>query len=75
MIRYRNLSGGSGVVSYEIEAGGVTIKFNDGWSYLYTPQSTSNINIQEMVRLATQGHGLNSFITRVVGKGFVRKWR
>jgi hypothetical protein len=75
MIRYKNLSGGSGVVFYEIEAGRITIKFNDGWNYLYSAQSTSNINIQEMARLATQGYGLNSFITRVVGKGFVRKWQ
>ncbi|WP_205229982.1 hypothetical protein [Azospira oryzae] len=75
MERYKNLGGNSSVVAYEIGPGEITVKFSDGWHYLYSTQSTSPLNIQEMQRLATQGLGLNSFIGRVVRKGFVRKWR
>lgn len=75
MERYRNLGGDSSVIAYEFAAGEITVKFSDGWHYLYSAQSTSPANIQEMQRLATQGWGLNSFIGRVVRRGFVRKWR
>ncbi|MBH0311762.1 hypothetical protein I7E32_15435 [Alcaligenes faecalis] len=75
MERYKNLGGDSSVVAYEIAAGEITVKFSDGWHYLYSTQSTTPANIQEMQNLAEQGRGLNSFIGRVVRKGFVRKWR
>ncbi|PWE13583.1 hypothetical protein [Alcaligenes faecalis] len=75
MERYKNLGGDSNVAAYEISAGEITVKFSDGWHYLYSTQSTTPVNIQEMQRLAVQGHGLNSYIGRVVRKGFVRKWR
>ena len=74
MERYKNLSGDSSVVAYEIAAGEITVKFSDGWHYLYSIQSTPPDNIQEMKRLAAQGRGLNSFIRREVRKGFLRKW-
>lgn len=75
MERYKNLGGDSGVIAYEVGAGEITVKFSDGWHYLYSAQSTSQANIHEMQRLAELGRGLNSFIGRVVRKGFVRKWR
>ena len=75
MENYKNLGGNSSVVAYKTGAGEITVKFSDGWQYLYSTQSTSLANIQEMQRLATQGIGLNSFIGRVVRTGFVRKWR
>ncbi|AXL53917.1 hypothetical protein DSC91_007592 (plasmid) [Paraburkholderia caffeinilytica] len=75
MERYKNLSGDSNVVAYEIEQGSITVQFGDGSVYLYTTQSTSAANIAEMQRLANVGHGLNSFIGRVVKKGYARKIR
>lgn len=74
MEHYKNLGGDSSVVAYEIATGSITVKFSDGWHYLYSNQSTSSVNIQEMQRLAASGRGLNSYIGRVVRKGFVRKW-
>lgn len=72
---YKDLGGDSGIVAYETAQSEITVKFSDGYHYLYSTESTSLSNIQEMKRLADQGVGLNSFIQRVVKKEFVRKWR
>ncbi len=75
MERYRNLGGTSGVVAFEIAQDSITIQFKNGWFYLYTDQSTGTANITKMRQLATNGQGLNSFISRVVREGYARKWR
>ncbi|MDO9177454.1 MAG: hypothetical protein Q7U16_03850 [Agitococcus sp.] len=75
MERYRNLGGDSNVYAYEVGQGSITVQFGDGSIYLYTIQSTSPSNIIEMQQLAVQGQGLNSFIGRVVRKGYARKIR
>jgi len=75
MIRYNNLGNDSGVAAYEIESSSITVQFNDGWFYLYTAQSAGAANVEQMKRLAIAGQGLNSFINRVVRKGYARKWR
>jgi hypothetical protein len=41
----------------------------------YTNQSTDTVNINEMHRLAKAGQGLNSYIGKVVKKGYARKFR
>ena len=75
MERYRNLSGNSNVVAFEIGAGSITVQFGDGMNYLYTARSTGAAQVAEMQRLARAGQGLNSYIGRVVKKAFERKWR
>jgi hypothetical protein len=55
MERYKNLSGDSNVIAYEIGQGSITVQFGDGSIYLYTIQSTGAANIAEMQRLATVG--------------------
>lgn len=75
MERYKNLGGDSAVVGYEIAAGAITVQFKDGATYLYTSQSAGAGNLAEMQRLAVVGRGLNSFISRVVRKGYARKLR
>lgn len=75
MERYKNLGGNSGVVNYKISEGTITVQFKDGATYLYTTQSAGSWNIAEMQRLAVDGRGLNSFISRVVRKGYARKLR
>jgi hypothetical protein len=72
---YKNLGGDSNVVSYENEQGSITVQFGDDSVYLYTAQSAGAANIAEMQRLANVGQGLNSFIGRVVKKGYARKIR
>lgn len=75
MERYRNLGGDSGVIGYEIADGSITVQFRDGATYRYTVQSAGAGNLAEMQRLATVGRGLNSFISRVVRKGYAEKLR
>lgn len=75
MERYKNLGGDSSVVAYKLGQEEITVQFSDGWLYLYTTQSAGVANISEMQRLASFGRGLNSYIGRVVRKGYARKWR
>jgi len=75
MEHYKNLGGDSGVVAYEIGPGSITVQFKDGSAYFYTDQSAGAASIAEMQRLAKAGQGLNSFINRVVKKGYARKLR
>lgn len=75
MEKYKNFGGDSGVSSYEIGQGSITVQFKDGAIYLYTNQSTGAENISEMQRLAIVGQGLNSFIRRVVRKDYAQKIR
>ncbi|MFH7321255.1 hypothetical protein ACHHRT_11690 [Desulfurivibrio sp. D14AmB] len=75
MERYKNIGGDSGVAAYEIGQGSITVQFRDGATYLYTSQSAGVANIAEMQGLAVAGHGLNSFINRVVRKGYAQKLR
>lgn len=73
MERYKNLGGDSNVVAFKIEDGKITVKFGDGSVYEYTNQSAGSASISEMHRLARAGQGLNSYIGRVVKKGYSRK--
>ncbi|WP_186100282.1 hypothetical protein [Burkholderia gladioli] len=75
MERYKNLSGDSNVVAYEVEQGEIAVQFRDGSVYLYTTQSAGAANIAEMQRLANVGQGLNGFIGRVVRKSYAKKIR
>jgi len=75
MERYRNLGGDSNVAAFEIGNGSITVEFNDGSQYLYTNESAGPGSIAEMHRLARAGQGLNSYIGRVVKKGYARKIR
>jgi hypothetical protein len=73
MQRYKNRSGDSGVVAYDIDAGSITILFRGGDRYLYTIESAGAANIAEMQRLANAGRGLCSFISRVIRDRYARK--
>lgn len=75
MEKYKNLGGNSNVVGYEISVGEITVQFGDGAVYLYTTQSAGAVSITEMHKLAKAGKGLNSYIGRVVRKGYARKIR
>ena len=75
MEQYRNLGGDSGVAAYEIGPDSITVQFKDGAVYLYTNQSAGAASIAEMQRLARSGQGLNSYISRVVRKGYAQKLR
>lgn len=75
MERYKNLGGDSNVVAYEIGSDSIKVRFGDGSIYTYTYQSAGQSNIEQMKTLAIAGHGLNSFINRVVRKRYASKSR
>jgi hypothetical protein len=75
MERYKNLNGVSGVAAYEIGDDFIKVQFSDGSLYLYNYQSAGSNSIEQMKQLAIAGRGLNSFIGRVVKKGYASKLR
>ena len=60
METYQNVNGNSGIAGYEIGDTCIEVEFADSY------ESAGRENVEEMKRLAAQGHGLNSFINRRV---------
>lgn len=73
MQRYKNRNGGSGIVAYDIGTGSITVQFAGGERYLYTDDSTGAGNVAAMQRLAREGRGLATFISRFVRTSYARK--
>lgn len=73
MQRYKNSSGNSGVVAYDIDAGQIIVQFRNGERYLYTEDSAGAANVARMQALAQAGHGLSSFISQHVHDRYARK--
>ncbi|TSJ41660.1 hypothetical protein [Fluviicola chungangensis] len=73
--RYLNRGGNSNVANYSIEGDSITVQFKDGSMYLYNYFSTGVAGVEQMKRLAVNGMGLNSYISRFVRKQYARKLR
>jgi len=79
MIDYKNLSGRSNVLCYQIGDNFIDVKFMTAGkggcdTYKYTYQSAGSDKIEHMKNLATAGQGLNSFINTQVKKDYESKW-
>ena len=57
MKRYGNLHGNSGIAAYEDGDDFIRIRFTSGGIYLYTYESTSEDNIEEMKELGKKAKG------------------
>lgn len=66
MGKYRNISGNSGVYSYEIGNDCIRVQFSSGQTYSYSYKKAGNHNVEKMKSLARKGSGLNSFINEYV---------
>lgn len=66
MIRYRNLSGGSGVYAYFLGPDFIKVQFDTGAVYRYSYRKAGSSNVEQMKALAHSGSGLNSYINRYV---------
>jgi hypothetical protein len=73
MQRYKNSSGNSGVVAYDIDAGQIIVQFTSGERYLFTEDSAGAANVATMQALAQAGHGLSRFISQHVHDRYARK--
>lgn len=70
MKKYRNQSGKSGVIGYEIQDHAIMVFFKDGSEYFYTLKSAGSRIIDTMKELAKFGIGLNRYINKVVKKKY-----
>ena len=73
---YRNLNGNSGVVSYEATEDSIHVVFKRGncRNYLYNSVRPGTVVVERMKQLATQGFGLNSYISSIVKDRYAKKW-
>lgn len=71
MKQYKNLSGNSGIITYETADEAILVEFQDGRQYLYTYQSTGRSKVEQMKTLAADGKGLCTFISRHVRDAYV----
>jgi hypothetical protein len=76
MTPYKNLGGNSGIVGYEISEDAIVVVFASGTcrNYLYNHNRPGKATVDEMKRLAQQGHGLNAYITTIDKDNYARKW-
>ena len=76
MTPYRNLSGSSNVVSFEITEDSIHVVFKSGThrNYLYNYVRPGQAMVDRMKNLAAQGAGLNSYISTTVKSNFAKKW-
>jgi hypothetical protein len=73
MPTYLNLSGRSGVSSYDCGDDWIEVTFIDGVTYRYTNESVGASHVGIMKGLAADGKGLHSYIYRHLRAGFHRK--
>ena len=71
MTEYENLSGNSGVKSFEIGDTYIKIKFkNSNTIYTYSHKKAGRQHVENMKNLAIDGRGLSAYITRNVSELF-----
>lgn len=75
MTPYNDWDRDSGVRAYEIGQSHIDVEFKGGSVYRYTSSSVGEGNLNQMVRLARSGDGLNSFINRVVKHRYSERLR
>lgn len=75
MQAYKNLSGRSNIILFDVGNDYIEVEFSDGAAYLYNYESAGVQNIEEMKKIAIYGEGLNSYITKYVRKKYASKLR
>jgi hypothetical protein len=73
MKKYLNKEGHSGVTGYEIDPVGILVEFNHDAVYLYTDESAGSKAIDIMKKLAEDGRGLSTYISRNVKDNYKEK--
>ena len=70
---YGNRSGTSPISAFETGPDTITVRFVDGAAYVYNVRSAGQKHIAAMQRLAVDGKGLATYITRYVKDRYARK--
>ncbi|MCD9032216.1 hypothetical protein LDO32_10825 [Luteimonas sp. Y-2-2-4F] len=68
--RYADRSGRSGVAAYALLPDGLLVRFVDGGLYLYDAVRPGARHVAQMRRLAGEGEGLATYISRHVGTNY-----
>ena len=63
----------SGVRAYESSPRAIKVQFADGTVYVYTHDSTGRARVERMKRLAREGKGLATFISRHVQQAYASR--
>lgn len=71
--RYANRSGHSGVAGYAAREDGLLVEFVDGKLYFYNHEVPGRRHVERMKSLADAGAGLNTYISRHVGRRFAAR--
>jgi hypothetical protein len=69
---YQNLSGNSGVESYECAADWIKVRFQRGPTYVYDHTTPGQLHVERMKELARAGRGLSTYISQNVRRGYAR---
>ena len=69
---YDNLGGNSGIVAFSIGPDYILVQFKKGNPYCYSYSSAGREKVENMKRLALQGHGLHSYIMRYAKMDYER---
>jgi hypothetical protein len=67
---YKNKSGDSGVVAYELSPEHIDIEFKDGKRYRYNYKTPGRDHVEAMKLLAKRGSGLATYINQHVRERF-----
>lgn len=67
---YRNLSGNSGVVAFNLGDSHIDIEFQDGHRYRYDYTTPGQAEVEAMKTLAQNGKGLATYINQHVRERF-----
>jgi len=73
MKKYYDITGTSGVTSYETDDESITVEFNHEAVYRYTYASAGKPAIEKMKRLAAEGKGLSTYISTSVREKYESK--
>lgn len=75
MERYQNRGGNSGIVAFVTTDDSITLKFKDGWHYIYNSIRPGQTDVTLMKAMAKSGSGLHAYINRKIRNNYFHKFR
>ncbi len=66
MKKYKNISGSSGIIAYDIDAAWIKVKFIPGPVYKYSYSKPGKQHVEKMKKLAKEGSELATYISKYV---------
>ncbi|HAY35009.1 MAG TPA: hypothetical protein DCY06_12835 [Bacteroidetes bacterium] len=73
MIRYKNLSGSSGITAYIKGRDYIKVRFIDGTVYTYNYHNPGREHVEKMKKLVEAGRGLSTYISVNVKGNYEQK--